>query len=310
MNMTLEWSNCRLCPRQCGANRAAGQTGYCKAGTAVKIFRYGPHGGEEPVISGSRGSGTVFFSRCTMRCLYCQNYPWSQEGAGQRYDEHGLRTILKSLAAAGCHNWNLVSPTPWLPALVGAVNDVKRDGVALPIVYNTSGFERLETLAAIEGWANVYLTDLRYARESSADAGSGAADYVRVARAALREMRRQTGPLKYDAQGLAVSGVICRLLILPGLADEAIENLRWIAGEIGTDVAISVMAQYTPLYKAAALAPWNRGITREEYETVCSEVEDLRFNEGWFQEYGEPPPDGLLGATMAPVAADEEVGSR
>ena len=305
--MALDWSKCRLCPRQCGVDRTAGQTGYCKAGAAVEIYRYAPHHGEEPVISGSRGSGTIFFSRCTMRCLYCQNYPWSQAGAGRMCDAAGLRAVLKSLAASGCHNWNLVSPTPWLPALVDAVDAVKRDGVTLPIVYNTSGFESLETLAAIEGWANVYLTDLRYATETSAEAGSGAADYVRAARAALREMWRQTGALRYDADGLATSGVICRVLILPGLAEEAVENLRWLAGEIGTNIAGSVMAQYTPAHMATA-APWNRTITREEYDMVCETVEHLRFNEGWFQEYGEPPPDGLLGAEMAPVAADEAVG--
>ena len=300
-------SACRLCPRQCRVNRTAGQRGYCGAGSDVEVFRYAPHHGEEPPVSGSRGSGTIFFSRCTMRCLYCQNFRWSQLGEGQRYDGEGLDGILRDLARQGCHNWNLVSPTPWLPRIVAAIDRVKRDGVSLPVVYNTSGFERLETLRALEETVQIYLTDLRYARRETAAEASGAPAYVEVARDAFREMWRQAGALRVTPEGIARSGVICRILVLPGRAAEAVESLRWLADTAGTSVAISVMAQYTPLHRAVE-PPWNRPVTQAEYATVCSAVEELGFTEGWVQEYGEPAAEGLIGADMpgiAPVRARE-----
>lgn len=294
-------TNCRLCPRQCGVNREAGKRGYCGAGAEVELYRYGPHYGEEPPVSGTRGSGTVFFSRCTMRCLYCQNHPWSQGGAGRIVRVEELAEVLESLAAAGCHNWNLVSPTPWLPRIREALGLAKRHGADLPVGYNTSGFESGDTLRALEGWVHVYLTDLRYARPESAQAGSGTPEYPAVARAAIKEMRRLAGPLRLDAEGRVASGVICRILILPGLAEEAAENLKWLAAEVGIEgVAVSVMAQYTPVHKAAGMTPWNRGISREEYDMVCKTTETLGFPMGWLQEYGMPPPEGLLGETMRP----------
>ncbi len=251
-------------------------------------------------MSGTRGSGTVFFSRCTLRCLYCQNYPWSQEGEGRVHDAAGLAAVFEGLRAQGCHNWNLVSPTPWLPWAMEAREQARRTGPDLPVVYNTSGFERIETLRALDGWVQVYLTDLRYARPESAAEGSDAAGYVTVSREALLEMWRQAGPLECDEDGVARRGTICRLLVLPGRADEAADNLAWLAAEVGTDIAVSVMAQYTPAYRAPGRDPWGRRPTREEYDRVVAAVEAHGFGAGWVQDYETPSPDELVGYKMSP----------
>jgi len=279
-------------------NRAAGETGYCRAGAESEIFRYGAHHGEEPSISMTRGSGTVFFSRCTMKCLYCQNFPWSQEGKGERYRVEALAGIFRELHRQGCHNWNLVSPTPWLPWIRDAVKSVKRDGVSLPVVYNTSGFERVEILAEYEGLTDIYLADLRYSRSESAKAGSDAAGYVEAARAAFLEMWRQKGPLKAGADGAATSGTICRMLILPGLANEVVENLEWLAEHVGTGVAISLMSQYVPAHRAATRLPWNRSVTRVEYDLAVEAMERLGFVNGWVQDFERTAPKELVGFEM------------
>lgn len=299
----MTWSPCALCPRRCGAERTANRRGYCGAGTTVELFRYGPHHGEEPPISGTRGSGTVFFSRCTMRCLYCQNFPWSQGGVGDEYGVGDLGRIFLELAESGCHNWNLVSPTPWLPAIIDGLALARAGGHSLPVVYNTSGYERTETLRELDGRVDIYLTDLRYARDESAVEGSDARGYVEVARAALRTMWEQVGPLATDADLVARRGTICRLLILPGKADEAVANLEWAAATIGTELAVSVMAQYTPAHKAPGNGEWGRGITRREYDQVVEAVSDFGFDRGWVQAYGEPTPEGLLGCNMRPGGA-------
>lgn len=291
-------TRCELCPRRCGANREGGERGWCKAGENPQIFRYAPHHGEEPPVSGRHGSGTIFFSRCTLACLYCQNYPWSQQGEGDVYDEGGLANAFRALARQGCHNWNLVSPTPWMPAVHTALEQVRREGLRLPVVYNTSGYERIETLRAYADDIQIYLTDLRYSRASTALEGSKAADYVACARESLCEMWDRLGPLQLE-NDIALSGVICRILVLPGFAEEAVESLEWIAKELGTHVAVSVMAQYHPAWRAVDREPWNRPVTAEEYSRVCGVVESLGFETGWMQEPGAPQEDGLLGHTMS-----------
>jgi putative pyruvate formate lyase activating enzyme len=289
---------CRLCPRCCGANRLAGQAGRCGAGATARIYRYGPHFGEEPPLSGSRGSGTVFFSHCTLNCLYCQNYPWSQEGRGTDYDARRLADVFRELREAGCHNYNLVSPTPWVPQVVEALESVNRDGPRVPVVYNTSGFERVELLRRLEGVVDVYLPDLRYATAESAEQGSGYAGYVDIARAALLEMWRQAGPLRTDAAGVAVGGTICRLLVLPNRAEETIASLEWLASAVGAGIAVSVMSQYIPAYRAGATPTWDRAVTRAEYSRVRGAVERLGFEGGWVQAYGMPASKELIGYRM------------
>jgi len=289
---------CRLCPRACGIDRLAGKTGYCKAGALPRVFRYGPHFGEEPPISGERGSGTVFFSHCTMRCLYCQNHPWSQANQGNDLSVEALREIFRDLAEKGCHNWNLVSPTPWLPQIREAVTPLIRTGISLPFVYNTSGFEATEALEAFDELADIALIDLRYAASETAFEGSDARGYVEASRWAFLWFWNRLGPLETDDDGRAKRGVICRLLALPGRVSEAIANLEWLAENVGTDVHVSVMSQYTPVHRAAEMPGWNRKLRREEYALLTEAVEDLGFENGWIQEFEGDAPADLLGQNM------------
>mgnify|MGYP006294527137 CR=1 FL=1 len=289
---------CQLCPRRCGVDREAGQTGFCGAGASAEIYRYGPHHGEEPPLSGDHGSGTVFFSRCTLHCVYCQNYPWSQEAQGEAYTVEQLAGIFTDLASQGCHNVNLVSPTPWLPPIVAAAESAGRRGALPPMVYNTSGFERIEVIDRLAGFVDIYLTDLRYSREASAREGSGRGDLAETEREALRAMWAQTGPLRTDAQGIARRGTICRMLVLPGRAGEAVDNLRWIAEELGVEVPVSVMSQYHPAFKARTMPGWNRGLFLEEFDDVRREVERLGFENGWVQDLTLDCSEELLGFKM------------
>jgi len=293
-----EWQACRLCPRRCGVDRAGGARGYCGAGTQVRVFRHGPHFGEEPPITGTRGSGTIFFSHCTLRCLYCQNYPWSQEHRGEDLDIARLRGILAGLADQGCHNWNLVSPTPWLPAIREAVAPLIARDRRLPFVYNTSGFESTDTLAAYRDLADIALTDLRYARPETAAEASDAAGYVEAARASLQWFWQALGPLQVDDDGLARRGTICRLLVLPGHEDEAVANLAWIARHIGTELHISLMSQYTPVYRALERPGWNRWVAADAYRRVTDAAEAMGFENGWIQPPGAADDTTLLGCEM------------
>ena len=293
-------SACRLCPRACGVDRLAGQLGYCKAGVLPRVFRYGPHFGEEPPVSGTRGSGTIFFSHCTMRCVYCQNHPWSQANQGDDLAIEALSDIFRRIAQKGCHNWNLVSPTPWLPQIREAVAPLLRAGISLPFVYNTSGFEAVETLETFSDLADIALIDLRYATSESAVEGSDARSYVEASRSALLWFWNRLGPLETDHDDIATRGVICRLLAIPGRVNEAVANLEWLAKTIGNEVHISVMSQYTPVHRAAQMEGWNRTVREEEYALLTDAAGDLGFENGWIQEFEGDAPADLLGQTMPP----------
>jgi putative pyruvate formate lyase activating enzyme len=233
-----------------------------------------------------------------LRCLYCQNHPWSQSDQGDDLSIEALREILRNIATQGCHNWNLVSPTPWLPQLREAVTPLIRAGVSLPFVYNTSGFEAVETLEAFSELADIALIDLRYATPEAASEGSDANRYVDVSRRALLWFWNRLGPLETDADGLAKRGVICRLLALPGRVSEAIANLEWLKATVGTGVHVSVMSQYTPVYRALETDGWNRPVAEEEYALLTAAAEDLGFENGWIQEFEGDAPADLLGQTM------------
>lgn len=232
-----------------------------------------------------------------MHCVYCQNYPWSHDGKGNLISVEKLTDILIELHTLGCHNWNMVSPTPWLPFLRQAIATAKNKGAVRPVVFNTSGYERVETLHEFGDMVDIYLADLRYAFSKSAADGSETPDYPQVARKAFQEMWRQSGKLRCDADGIAVSGTICRILVLPEHSADAISNLRWLADNIGTDLDVSIMAQYTPTQRTKA-PPWNRAITRAEYESVCVEAEHLGFNNGWIQKYEDQTDTALIGFHM------------
>jgi len=300
---------CRLCPRSCGVDRLSGRRGYCGAGVRPRVFRHGPHFGEEPPLIGTHGSGAVFFSHCTMRCIYCQNYPWSQQAQGEDLEPSQLTAIFRRLAETGCHNWNLVSPTPWLPQIRAALTPLFRDGIRLPILYNSSGFESPETLASFRDLADIALVDLRYAADDTAAGASDCPGYVAASRATLEWFWQNLGPLRTTVDGVAVRGVICRFLVLPGHANEAIANLHWMAERIGTNVHLSVMSQYTPVYGALLDAGWNRRVTDDEYGRVRAAVEELGFGCGWVQELEEGVfPADLLGCNMP--AGEAAVGRK
>jgi putative pyruvate formate lyase activating enzyme len=279
-------------------DRLSGKVGYCKAGVTPRVFRHGPHFGEEPPISGEKGSGTIFFSHCTLRCIYCQNHPWSQANQGEDLTIEGLRELFRGIALKGCHNWNLVSPTPWLPQIKEAVKPLIQAGISLPFVYNTSGFESPKVLTAYSELMDIALVDLRYATASMALEGSDAAHYVDAARATFRWFWQELGPLVTDDEGIARKGVICRILVLPGQCEEAIANLRWLAETVGTEVAVSVMSQYTPVHVATSRKGWDRKVLAEEYARVTDVAEALGFENGWIQDFEGDAPSDLLGQAM------------
>lgn len=289
---------CTLCPRQCAVDRINGQLGYCKSGLQTRMFRWGPHFGEEPPISGSNGSGTLFFSHCTLKCIYCQNSKWSNGGQGEDLSIESLTDRFRFLVEKKCHNWNLVSPTPWLPQIEKAVMPLLEDGIRLPFVYNTSGYERIETLSKYSHLIDIALTDLRYASPDTATEGSDARNYVDSARASIHWMWKTLGPLQCDGDGIAQRGLIVRLLALPGRTQEVKENLIWLRNVCGPEVAVSVMAQYNPVGTAKHLPTWNRKITPEEFEPIAELVADLGFENGWIQSCENATTENMLGDDM------------
>ncbi len=294
--------HCELCPRRCGVDRSAGALGFCQAGTAPRVFRWGPHFGEEPPICGASGSGAVFFSRCTMKCIYCQNSPWSWRGEGRDIAVDELTAILRDLAVKHrCANWNLVSPTPYLPAIRAAAAPLLAEGVRLPFVFNSSGYERPETLAEYRDLCDIALIDLRYASDATARAASSAPGYVDASRAAVKHLWNALGPLDSDEPGGATRGVIVRVLVLPGHSEEAIENLAWLAAECSPRVHVSVMSQYAPAFQALETPPFDRVVTEEEYAEVAEAAADFGFENGWIQGFeSRDASSDLVGENMTP----------
>lgn len=277
--------SCCLCPRRCGVNRIAGEIGYCGAGATPRVASHGPHQWEEPPISGTRGSGTIFFSHCTARCIFCQNYPISQLGTGNDWTVDRLSDAMLSLQARGCHNINLVTPTHYAANIVEAVARACEQGLRIPILYNTSGYDTLETLAMLDGVVDIYLPDAKYADDAVAHELSGFVGYVDANRAALLEMRRQVGvDLVLDEKGIARRGMIIRHLVLPNNLSQSVEIMRWIADTIGSDVHVSLMSQYFAAYKAVEHPQLKRRIYHREYREVLAAVDALGLENGWRQE--------------------------
>ena len=285
---------CELCPRKCGK-----RPGYCGAADLPRVFRWGPHFGEEPPITGERGSGCVFFSRCTMKCLYCQNSPWSWKGEGVDKTIPELTAIFRELAVKDkVENWNLVSPTPYLPYIREAVEPLFKEGVRLPFVWNSSGYERVETLEEYKDLCDWALFDLRYSKNETAIKASSAPGYVEASRAAVKWAFERSEEVRVKSEELR--RLIVRVLVLPGHADEAIENLAWLATELSSEIPVSIMAQYTPAYKALETPPFNRSVTKEEYESVTEAAADFGFENGWIQGYEASDPKlALLGENMS-----------
>lgn len=286
---------CRLCPRCCPVERGAGERGFCGMTEEVFVARVAPHFWEEPCISGENGSGTVFFSGCNLRCVYCQNHKIAAGKAGRPMSVQELSGAFLSLQEAGCHNINLVTPSHYVPQIAEAL---RRSGLSVPVVYNTSSYECVETLKQMEGLADVYLADFKYLDTGLARKYSHAADYPQTAKAALREMVRQTGGAEYVRGGevfrnaaeypdgaLMRRGVIVRHLLLPGQTGEAKRVLRYLYETYGDTIAVSILNQYTPLpHVAAAYPELNRRVTEEEYEEVTEFAMELGIGHGFLQE--------------------------
>ena len=241
-------SNCNLCPRQCGADRENGKSGICGvSGKNMLAARAALHFWEEPCISGEKGSGTVFFSGCPLRCVYCQNYQIASTEVGMEISEERLKDIFLELQEKGAHNINLVTPTHYTPEIIRAIGKAKEQGLRLPVVYNCSGYEKVETLKTLKGIVDIYLTDFKYMEKETAVRYSKAPDYPEIARAALKEMMDQTGEAKFDENGIMQSGVIVRHLLLPGHVRNARAVVKYVYETYGNQLYLSLMNQYTPL---------------------------------------------------------------
>ena len=276
--------SCDLCLRNCKVDRLRGQTGFCGETSDITVYSSGPHHGEEPPLSGSKGSGTIFFSGCNMGCVYCQNYKFSQSGEGKRIKILELSRMMLQLQAEGCHNINLVSPTHFVPGILEALSQAFRDGLELPIVYNTGGYDSLHVIKALEGVVDVYLPDMRYSSDAMAGKYSSSPGYVANNRAIVKEMFRQVGSLEED-DGIAVKGLVIRLLVLPGDISGTKETLRFIASELGREVHISLMSQYYPAHKASSYGELSRRVNRGEYEEAVDTMKSLGMHNGWVQPF-------------------------
>jgi putative pyruvate formate lyase activating enzyme len=249
-----ELGDCRACPRNCGCNRLLGETRACHTGRHAIVSSAFPHFGEEDCLRGYRGSGTIFFSLCNLRCVFCQNWDISQRHSGQELDGRAIAGLMLELQQQGCHNINFVTPEHVAPQLVEAIAEAIPMGLRLPIVYNTSAYDGLASLRLMDGLVDVYMPDFKFWREETALRLALARDYPQRAREAIREMHRQVGPLRFGADGLARRGVLVRHLVMPGQEDEAAAILDWLARELSPDTYVNVMAQYRPAYKVGEIA--------------------------------------------------------
>jgi putative pyruvate formate lyase activating enzyme len=283
-------SHCELCPHRCGVDRLSGQHGRCRSGAMPMVASWNLHPWEEPPISGTRGSGTVFFSGCTGHCRFCQNYPISQLGVGREVSLRRLADMMIELQDKGAHNINFVTPTHCAAAILVALPYAIERGLRIPLLYNTSGFERVETLSLLEDVIDIWLPDAKYADDDIALRMSGFPSYVAHNRAALSEMHRQVGDqLLLDDDGLACRGMIIRHLVLPGGLAGTSEVLRWISTNLSPDVHVSLMAQYFPVYQCVDDAALGRKITEIEYDMALAALDSAGLQNGWVQERDADP---------------------
>ena len=276
--------SCDLCPHDCRVNRLAGETGVCRSGALPRIASANVHRGEEPPISGTRGSGTIFFSNCNLRCRFCQNFPISQLGNGEDISIRELAARMLKLQRQRVHNLNLVTPSHFLPQFLAALYVAIREGFRLPIVWNSNGYERVDALELLDGVVDIYLPDMKYEAEEPAVNFSSAPGYRELNRAAVREMLRQVGHLQLDGDGIAQRGLIIRHLVLPEGHAGSRETLRWIGENLGRETHISLMKQFFPAHEAANIPGLHRKITDEEYEAAVDALEEAGLENGWVQE--------------------------
>jgi putative pyruvate formate lyase activating enzyme len=271
------FENCQLCPRRCGVNRQKGEKGFCRAPVKPVVFSNHPHFGEEMSLVGDHGSGTIFFSNCNLRCIFCQNWPISHEGRGKEVEDEDVANMMIDLQKMGCHNINLVTPTHVMPNILNAAQIALKKGLRVPLVYNTSGYERLETLKILDGIVDIYMPDMKYTdAEQAAKYSAGASDYPEMTKKAIIEMNRQVGELKFDRKGIALRGLMIRHLVMPNRVAGTEKFVKWVAENLPKSTYVNIMAQYRVEYKAFNYPEIARGITVQEFLEAME----------WAEKYG------------------------
>jgi len=288
-------SPCRVCPRECGADRLSGEKGFCETGAVAEVSSSNEHHGEEPPLSGFRGSGTIFFAHCNLRCVFCQNYPISHLGHGSPVEPAGLAVMMLELQRRGCHNINFVTPTHVAPQILEALRLAIKGGLKLPLVWNSGGYDSVETLKLFDGIVDIYLPDMKYDDDANAEKYSGVSKgrgtacraptkgYREVNRGAIREMHRQVGDLVMDEEGIAIRGLIVRHLVLPGGLAGSEGVLRFLAEDISLGTAVSLMAQYFPANRAHEFPELAKGLAAKDYRDAAEAMEQLGLENGWKQ---------------------------
>ena len=285
--MLEKLNSCTICPHKCGINRNNGKIGRCKSKDTVKIALYSIHDFEEPCISGDKGSGTIFFSNCNMNCIYCQNFEISQQGKGKEITIEELAEIFLIQQQRNVQNVNLVTPTSYVPQIIEAIKIAKNKGFNLPIVYNTNGYETVETIKMLEGYIDIYLPDLKYFYNELGEKYSKVKNYFDVASKAIIEMYKQVGAPQLDENRIMQKGLMVRHLILPNNIENSKQVLKWVKENIDYNVYVSIMAQYFPTYKAKENNELDRKLTTEEYQEIENYLYDLDLENGYIQELGE-----------------------
>ncbi len=285
--MLEQLAKCEICPFRCKVNRLSGQVGRCGCGDKIRVAKYQLHYFEEPCISGKSGSGTVFFSNCNFKCIFCQNYKISQEGKGNEVTIEELANIFLKLQQEGANNINLVTPTMYAYQIIEAIKLARMNGLNLPIIYNSNGYENVETLRDLRGYVDVYLPDLKYYADELAIKYSKAPNYFKIATKAILEMINQVGLPEFDENGMIKKGVIIRHLVLPGHIQNSKHILKWLKENVEGNAYVSVMAQYFPTYKAKEDEYLNRKLTRKEYSEIEQYLYLLDIQNGYMQELGK-----------------------
>ena len=285
--MLKELIKCEICPHKCKINRLKGDIGRCKCGNRIKIALASVHHFEEPCISGTNGSGTVFFSGCNLKCKYCQNYEISQQGKGIDISIEQLADIFLKQQEKRVHNINLVTPTMYVPQIIEAIKMAKKNGLKIPIIYNTNGYERVETIQKLKGYIDVYLPDFKYYDNKLGEQYSGIQNYYENATKAIQEMYHQVGAPVLDENGNIIKGLMVRHLVLPNNIENSKQVLQWLKENIDGNVYINVMAQYFPSYQAKTIEGLDRKLTKEEYEEIEDYIDKLDIKNGYLQELGD-----------------------
>ena len=283
--------NCMLCPRKCGVNRYI-EKGFCGATNKIRLAYYSLHMWEEPIISGDNGSGTIFFSHCNLRCLYCQNKKISIDGYGKLISNKRLGEIMLELQSKGAHNINLVTPTHYVPQIISVLKKIKGKELKIPVVYNTSSYESVGTIMACRNLVDIYLADLRYFDDKLGEMYSLCSNYFENATLAIDEMYRQVGPCEFDEDGLLTKGLVVRVLILPGHIEDSKKIIEYLYRTYKDDIFISIMNQYTPINKCK-YSNLNRKVTDEEYDSVVDYALDLGVKNAFVQE-GEAASESFI----------------